>query len=170
MSQEEIAKQKKVSTCGVWGQVWHWKEILSAQGRLANRTMCRSWGMRQDMTTRTVAKQNPTLISPLYSSPTKIADSKAALLAVFDDSDADVLDLLLQNPALLQCGTSLRLQRPDSPAAAAVRLTCGNSGLVSYGNRALLQRRLTCDCRIHGSRIPGMNDCARTRRDRCSRR
>ena len=59
------------------------------------------------------AKQNPTIISPLYSNPVTVAASKEALLKVMEGDEREALDIILQNPAILQCGKSLSNQRAD---------------------------------------------------------
>ena len=57
--------------------------------------------------------RNPTVMHPLYTDPPSvITNSKAALLEVLD-SDEEVLTVMLQNPAVLQCGASLRTQPAD---------------------------------------------------------
>lgn len=55
--------------------------------------------------------QNPTILHPLYTSPPSvISSSKEALLEVFDGDEKEVIDVMLKNPAVLQCGRSLSTQ------------------------------------------------------------
>lgn len=53
--------------------------------------------------------QNPTILNPLYTAPPAVVTrSKAALVEVMGKEAA--LEVMLQNPAVLQCGASLRSQ------------------------------------------------------------
>ena len=67
-------------------------------------------------------RSNPTVIHPLYTKPPElIAASKRALVDVMG-SEEEALAVLLQNPAVLQCGDSLRLQPASQiKSFAAVR-------------------------------------------------
>lgn len=58
------------------------------------------------------AKQNPQMINPLYTRPSTIADSKAALLVSLE-SEEEALTVMLQNPAVLTCGASLATSAAD---------------------------------------------------------
>ena len=58
------------------------------------------------------ARQNPTVINPLYSKPATIATSKSGLVKAMG-SEEEALAIMLQNPAILQCGEGLELQSPD---------------------------------------------------------
>ena len=54
-------------------------------------------------------QQNPTILNPAYTSPPGLVGrSKAALVEVLGEEGA--LEVMLQNPAVLQCGESLREQ------------------------------------------------------------
>ena len=54
-------------------------------------------------------QQNPTILNPAYTSPPGLVSrSKAALVEVLGEEGA--LEVMLQNPAVLQCGESLREQ------------------------------------------------------------
>ena len=51
-------------------------------------------------------QQNPTILNPAYTSPPGVVSrSKAALVEVLGESGA--LEVMLKNPAVLQCGPSL---------------------------------------------------------------
>lgn len=66
-------------------------------------------------------KQNPTIISPLYcKSPQLILDSKAALVECFEGDTEEALAVMRLNPAVLQCGGSLRSQSPAEVKRFAV--------------------------------------------------
>lgn len=67
------------------------------------------------------ARQNPTVLSPLYTSPVKVAESKAALVEVLG-SDEEAVEIVLKNPAVLQCGKGLLQQQPSEiKGFAAIR-------------------------------------------------
>jgi len=54
-------------------------------------------------------KQNPTILNPAYTNPPGVVSrSKAALVEVLGEEGA--LKVMLKNPAVLQCGESLRVQ------------------------------------------------------------
>ena len=56
--------------------------------------------------------QNPTILNPRYTSPPSVVSrSASALVEVLGKQDA--LDVMLKNPAVLQCGSSLSKQPPD---------------------------------------------------------
>ena len=66
------------------------------------------------------ARANPTLINPSYSFCNTMLESKRVLLNKMDEEDA--LKVMLQNPAVLQCGPSLESIGPaEIKALAAVR-------------------------------------------------
>ena len=54
-------------------------------------------------------QQNPTILNPAYTSPPGLVSrSKAALVEVLGEEGA--LEVMLLNPAVLQCGETLREQ------------------------------------------------------------
>ena len=51
-------------------------------------------------------QQNPTILNPAYTSPPGVVSrSKAALVEVLGEAGA--LEVMLKNPAVLQCGSAL---------------------------------------------------------------
>ena len=59
------------------------------------------------------ARQNGQIINPLYtSSASLITDSKAGLVIAMG-SEEDALEIMLKNPAILQCGMGIRTQPAD---------------------------------------------------------
>ena len=86
------------------------------------RTAVECYGSEEDATR--AVEQNPFLIHPLYTaSPDIMRESKAALLEVLTPEEA--LDVMLQNPAVLQCGESLSRQ----PASEIKRFAALRSAL-----------------------------------------
>jgi len=73
------------------------------------------------------AQQNPTVLNALYTSPPSlIASSKRALVTAMG-SEADAVDVMCKNPAVLQCGASLASQPADEIRRfAAVRSLLDN--------------------------------------------
>mmetsp|Transcript_25908 Transcript_25908/g.83698 ORF Transcript_25908/g.83698 Transcript_25908/m.83698 type:complete len:220 (-) Transcript_25908:119-778(-) len=66
--------------------------------------------------------QNPTILNPLYTDPPSvIANSKRALVQVLGGEE-EAIDVMLKNPAVLQCGSALtRQQAGEIRSFAAVR-------------------------------------------------
>ena len=58
------------------------------------------------------AQQNPQIINPLYTRPAVATASKAALVTALGSEQA-AIEVMLQNPAVLQCGESLADQPAD---------------------------------------------------------
>jgi hypothetical protein len=57
--------------------------------------------------------QNPTILNPLYTDPPSvIANSKRALVQVLGGED-EAIEVMLKNPAVLQCGSALTRQQAD---------------------------------------------------------
>ena len=76
------------------------------------KTLVRAFGGRQDLALQAV-EANPTIIHPLYTAPPGIIGaSKKALVDVMG-SEAAAIEVMLLNPAILQCGDSVRLQPAD---------------------------------------------------------
>ena len=111
----------------------------------------------------TATRRNPTLLSPLYSRPAKIAESKVALLEVFDGSEADVSEVLLQNPALLQCGKGLLMQRPEEIRSALALAAVERSRTDRRSSRNQLHR-----CQAPRSCRPRLHDLRRCVRESLS--
>ena len=83
------------------------------------------------------ARQNPTIIHPLYTNADTVKSSKAALDEVFADepnAKAEVLEVMLMNPAVLQCGQSLKIQ----PASEIKRFASGRQLLDNVPKEASL--------------------------------
>lgn len=75
-----------------------WKVLKDAYGSEANALQA--------------VVRNPTILNPAYTSPPSVVKrSKAALVDVLGKEDA--LDVMLKNPAVLQCGETLRAQPAD---------------------------------------------------------
>ena len=86
-------------------------------------------------------RSNPSVVHPLYTrSPELIMASRAALRAVIDSED-EVLEVMLQNPSILQCGDGIRLQEAGQiKAFAAFRGAVDRvPSALSRGTLALLQ-------------------------------
>ena len=72
------------------------------------QTLVRAYG-GQDLALRAVVA-NPSVVNPLYTkSPELVRASKQALVEVMG-SEAAAIEVMLLNPAVLQCGDGLRLQ------------------------------------------------------------
>lgn len=73
------------------------------------KTLVRAFGGKQDLALQAV-EANPTIVHPLYTTPPEIIGvSKKALVEVMG-SEAAAIEVMLLNPAILQCGESVRLQ------------------------------------------------------------
>ena len=75
------------------------------------KTLVRSFGGKQDLALRAV-EANPTIVHPLYTDANCISVSKKALVEVMGSEEA-AIEVMLLNPAILQCGESVRLQPAD---------------------------------------------------------
>eukprot|EP00908_Phaeocystis_cordata_P027359 Transcript_9914.p2 GENE.Transcript_9914~~Transcript_9914.p2 ORF type:complete len:368 (-),score=94.44 Transcript_9914:105-1136(-) len=74
-----------------------WKAVKTAYGTEADAL--------------SAVRANPQILNPAYTSPPGLVGrSKAALVAVLGEKEA--LEVMLKNPAVLQCGNSLREQPP----------------------------------------------------------
>ena len=72
------------------------------------QTLVRAFGS-QDLALRAVVA-NPSVVNPLYTkTPELVRASKQALVEVMG-SEAEAIEVMLLNPAVLQCGDGLRLQ------------------------------------------------------------
>jgi len=72
-----------------------WKVLKAAYGSEANALQA--------------ITQNPTIVNPMYTTPPSlVTKSKDALVAVLGTEEA--LEVMLKNPAVLQCGPGLRSQ------------------------------------------------------------
>ena len=89
------------------------------------------------------ATSNPTVLHPRYTNPSLIMVSKAALVQVMG-SETEARDVMLQNPAILQCGDSLKVQTATqikqfaSFRAAVDRVPQSVSQAVLFGVFALI--------------------------------
>jgi len=76
-------------------------------------------------------RENPQILNPSYSRPERIQASKACLVEIM--GEADTLEVMLKNPAVLQCGSAL--------AGAQASEIKGFATLRFVGNRCALPGR-----------------------------
>jgi len=73
------------------------------------KALVRAFGGKSELALQAV-KANPTVVHPLYTrSPELITASRAALREVIE-SEAEAIEIMIQNPSILQCGDGIRLQ------------------------------------------------------------